>query len=675
MSLKTPSRRGRGGAPAPGDKGRPATPKRKGFKTIDRSEIEFKPSKVYGLADEFRRPIGAQKRRPMGPGRTGGRGRREKSTAPKGPVVLHDMMSVAQFAEKLGISAAEIVKRVFMMGQQLTINQLIEPDLAELIAQDYEIEIVRDVEGQETEIEALRPEISAANLTTRPPVVTIMGHVDHGKTTLLDAYRASRVVEGEAGGITQHIGAYRVDTPRGEIVFLDTPGHAAFTSMRARGAKVTDIVILVVSADDGVMPQTIEAINHAREAKVPMIVAINKIDLPAANPERVRTELLQHSVLPEELGGDTIFVEISAKEGKNLDQLLEMIQLQAEVLELTADPDCRAQGAIIEAHLDRRRGAAATVLILQGTLRAGDPFVVGDQSGRVRLMTDDRGQQILEAGPSHPVEITGLSGAPDVGETFLALDEERQARDIADRNAHRKRTKELSVGHAPRHISLESLHDRVSEGTLKELKVVLKADVQGSLEAVSQAITKLSNSEVALRILHKATGSINESDVQLANASDAIIVGFSVRPDAAALTLADIEGVEIKTYRIIYELIDEFEKAIIGMLDKRYKEVAEGKVEIRKVYKISRMGNIAGCYVLEGEIRRNSLVRLVRDGTIVYEGKMESLRRVKDDTARVASGFECGIRLEKFDDFKEGDVVESYKMDEIPAELVAASVS
>lgn len=611
----------------------------------------------------------------MGPGRGGGRGRREKSTAPKGPVTLHNMMSVAQFAEKLGVSAAEIVKRVFMMGQQLTINQLIDLDLAELIAQDYEIEIIREIEDQETEIEALLPEVIEANLKTRPPVVTIMGHVDHGKTTLLDAYRSSRIVESEAGGITQHIGAYRVDTPRGEIVFLDTPGHAAFTSMRARGAKVTDIVILVVSADDGVMPQTLEAINHAREADVPMIVAINKIDLPAANPERVRTELLQHSVLPEELGGDTIFVEVSAKEGTNLDQLLEMIQLQAEVLELTADPECRAQGTIIEAHLDRRRGAAATVLIHQGTLRAGDPFVVGDQSGRVRLMTDDLGNQIKEAGPSYPVEITGLSGAPDVGETFLALDTERQARDIAERNAHRKRTKELSLGYAPRHISLESLHDRVSEGTLKELKVVLKADVQGSLEAVSQSIVKLSNSEVVLRILHKATGSINESDVQLANASDAIIVGFSVRPDAAALALADIEGVEIKTYRIIYELLDEFEKAIIGMLDKRYKEVPEGKVEIRKVYKISRMGNIAGCYVLEGEITRNSLVRLVRDGTVVYEGKMESLRRVKDDTARVASGFECGIRLEKFDDFKEGDVVESYKMDEIPAELVAASVS
>jgi translation initiation factor IF-2 len=579
-------------------------------------------------------------------------------------------VTVGEFAEKTGLPAADVIRQVFMMGKALTINHLIEPDLCELIALEHGIELEIEPESDEQDVAAYRPAEVEANLARRPPVVTIMGHVDHGKTTLLDAYRSSKIAAGEYGGITQHIGAYSVQTPRGEITFLDTPGHEAFTSMRARGAQVTDIVVLVVAADDGVMPQTVEAINHAREANVPIVVAVNKIDLPNASPARVRNELMQHNILPEDLGGANIFVEISAKKGTRLDELLEMIHLQAEVLELKADPTCQAEGIIIESHVDPLRGSVATVLVRKGTLRLGDIFVVGAQTGRVRVMIDDSGAHVREAGPGHPVEVIGLTGTPEVGELFLVMSEERIAREIASRRTDRRRLYELG---ATRHVTLEGLHELVEEGKLKDLKIILKADVQGSIEAIGQALQKLSNDEVKVRILHSGTGGINESDASLAAASDAVIIGFNVRPDPAATALAHHEGIEIKTYRVIYELIEEVQKAILGMLEKRYKEVVLGRAEIRQIFRVSRKGNIAGCMVLEGEIPRNAQCRVVRDGIVVHEGAISSLRRVKDDVSKVASGFECGMMLENFNDIKEGDTIEAFTMEEIPVELAAAT--
>jgi len=651
------------------EKARQPVVKKRTIKTVVRDEIDIKPSRIYGKADEFRSPI-ARRPRLSRPEQT--RTVTRTVARPLGLVRLGGLLTVAEFADKLKLPPAEIVKKTLLMGQPLTINQIIEPDLCELICQDMGVACVVVAEGDETDLAPYLPEPSESALAPRPPVVTIMGHVDHGKTTLLDAYRRSRVTEQEIGGITQHIGAYRVETARGEVVFLDTPGHAAFTAMRARGAHVTDIVVLVVSADDGVMPQTVEAINHAREAGVPIVVAINKIDLPAANPQRVRQELLQYQIVSEELGGENIFVEISARQGTNLDQLLEMILLQAEVLELRADPACRAQGTIIESHLDPLRGAIATVLVHQGTLRCGDVFVCGAESGRVRVMFDDAGHPVTEARPSHPVEVIGLTGAPEVGETFLVMEEERTAREIAARRAERRRLRERASAAGARHISLETLHDFLAEGKLKELKVILKADVQGSVEAAAQSILKLAHEQVRVRILHKGTGAITESDVQLAAVSDAIVIGFHVRPDAAAAALAEREGVEIKTYQIIYELIEDFEKAIAGMLEKRYKEVVVGQAEIRQIFRISRVGNVAGCMVTQGEILRGAHARILRDGVVVHDGRVGSLRRIKEDVARVASGYECGILLEKFQDIKEGDLIETYRKEEIPAELAVS---
>ncbi len=663
MTLKTPGRRAK-------EKTKTPAVKKKSLKTIVREEIEVRPSKVYGLADEFRRPI--IKKSKGDAGKQDGTGARASSASshPTGPVRIGSTITVGEFAEKINLPASDIIKQVFLMGKPLTINHLIEPDLCDLIAQEHGITLEIQTEGDEQDIEQYRPKEDDAKKVFRPPVVTIMGHVDHGKTTLLDAYRSSTVALGEFGGITQHIGAYRVQTPKGEVIFLDTPGHEAFTSMRARGAKVTDVVVLVVSADDGVMPQTVEAINHAREANVPIIVAINKMDLGGANPDRIRTQLMQHSILPESLGGSNIFVEISAKKKIKLDELLDMILLQAGVLELKADPSCAAEGVIIESHVDPLRGAVATVLVRKGTLRTGDGFVVGTQSGRVRLMIDDCGQHVEEATPSHPVEITGLSGTPEVGELFVVMAEERLAREIASRRADRRRRHSLE---SARHVTLEGLHELVAEGKLKDLKIILKADVQGSLEAISQSLLKLSNDEVKVRLLHKSTGGITESDINLADASDAIVIGFNVRPDPAAAALAQREGIEVKTYRIIYELIEEIQKAILGMLEKQYKETILGRAQIRQIFKGSRTGNIGGCMVLDGEISRSARARLVRDSVVVYEGKLGSLRRVKDDVSKVAAGFECGLTLENYQDIKEGDIVEVFQMEEIPIELAAAT--
>ncbi|MCL5270175.1 MAG: translation initiation factor IF-2, partial [bacterium] len=625
----------------------------------------LRPSKVYGDADEFRRPFKPHKKT-----RTAvlPEERHKESAKPQvvGPVILTGPLTVAEFAQKLAMSPADLIKAAFLKGQIITINQLINFDLAEEIAFDLNIDLVIAPEGDETDIADYRIVDDEKDMVPRPPVVTIMGHVDHGKTTVLDYYRRSQVVEGEFGGITQHIGAYHVATPRGDVVFLDTPGHEAFTAMRARGVQCTDIVVLVVSADDGVMPQTVEAINHARAANVPIIVAINKIDLPQADPQRVRNELLQHSIVPTAMGGDTEIVEISAKKGMHMDDLLEIINLQAEVLELKANPNRAAEGVVIESHIDALRGAVATILIQKGTLRIGDYFVVGAQSGRVRAMLDDHGRVLRETTLAQPIELIGLSGPPEVGELLLVMGDERKAREIAERREQRRRLVELGT---TRHVTLEGLHDMIAAGKIKELNLILKADVQGSVEAIIQSLEKLATSEIRVRILHSGTGSITENDVNLAMASSAIIIGFNVRPEPGAADLAAHEQVDIRLYRIIYELLEDIEKAMVGMLEKRYKEQVLGRSEVRQIFRNSRVGTIAGCMVLSGEMQRGAKCRLLRDGAIAYEGRVASLRRVKDDVARVAAGYECGIALERFQDIKDGDIIEAYALEELPVEL------
>lgn len=577
-------------------------------------------------------------------------------------LVVDQVLTVGQFAEKLGVPAGEVIRKILLLGERLTVTQDMTPELMELIAADFGVELEFILDTDEYDIAKYLPEDNPANMKRRPPVVTIMGHVDHGKTTLLDRIRKSNIVEGEFGGITQHIGAYHVSTPRGDIVFLDTPGHEAFTSMRARGASVTDIVVLVVAADDGFQPQTVEAIHHAQAAKVPILVAVNKIDLPGADPARIRQEALQYSLVPEELGGDTIFVEISAKHGKNIDQLLEMLALQAEILDLKADPTCNAVGTIIESHVDPQRGAVATVLVQKGTLRLGDAFVVGDISGRVRAMVDDRGRQIKEAGPSFPAEIIGLDGAPAAGETFVVVPDERIARDIAEKRRERRRR--MGQLKPTEHVSLEKLRDYMAEGKIKELNVILKADVQGSVEAISEAMQRLSSEEIRVRIIHAAVGGITESDVNLADASDAIIIGFNVRPDPSAAELATQRGVEIKCYRIIYDLLNDVEKAMLGMLEPTFEEKVLGHAEVRQLFKIAKVGTVAGCFVTDGEIPRDANVRVLRNNVIVYDGKLASLKRYKDDVKAVRAGEECGLGIENFNDVKEGDVIEAYKLEE-----------
>ncbi|RME35260.1 MAG: translation initiation factor IF-2, partial [Deltaproteobacteria bacterium] len=494
----------------------------------------------------------------------------------------------------------------------------------------------------------------------------IMGHVDHGKTSLLDAIRATNVIAGEAGGITQHIGAYDVELDGRKIAFLDTPGHEAFTAMRARGTKVTDIVVLVVAADDGVMPQTKEAINHAKAAGVPIVVAVNKIDKPDANPERVKQELTEFELVPEEWGGDTIFVEVSAKEKINIDGLLEMILLQAEVLELKANPNKRASGAVVEARLDRGRGPVATVLVQEGTLKVGDPIVSGVHWGRVRTMTNDRGEKLKEAGPSTPVEITGLSGVPDAGDTFHAVKDEKSAKEVAQHRAQKLREAELAKSSK---ISLEQLYAKIQEGDVQELRVIVKADVQGSVEAVKDSLLKLSNDKCRLVVIHTAVGGISESDVTLASASDAIILGFNVRPEPKANQLAEQEGVDIRLYNIIYDAVADVKSAMEGLLAPTLKEVALGRVEVRETFHISKVGTIAGCYVLEGKVTRNAKVRLVRDNVVIYEGSLSSLKRFKDDAREVVAGYECGIGLENYNDIKVGDIIEAYEIEEVKASL------
>ena len=585
----------------------------------------------------------------------------KKKEEPKS-VEIPETITVGEFAQKLGKSAAEIVKKLMMLGVMATLNQSIDFDTAVLIADDFGIEVKKEIVLTKEDILFEEEEDKPEDLVPRSPVVVVMGHVDHGKTSLLDAIRNTSVTDTEAGGITQHIGAYTVRLNDRDITFLDTPGHEAFTTMRARGAQVTDVAILVVAADDGIMPQTIEAINHAKAAGVTIVVAINKIDKENANVERVKQMLVEHELVPEEWGGDTVCVEISAKKRINIDSLLEMVLLIADMKELKANPNKPAKGTVIEAQIDKGRGPIATVLVQDGTLNVGDVVIAGTAVGHVRAMVNDKGRRVKTAGPSIPVEILGLSEAPSGGDIFRVVKDEKLAREVAE--SRRQEQKETRFN-ATVKVSLDNLFSQIDEGNMKELNVIIKADVQGSVEAVKQSLEKLSNDEVRVKAIHGGVGAINESDVMLANASNAIIVGFNVRPDAGAAAAASLHEVDIRLYRVIYQAIEEIEAAMKGMLDPEFKEVVIGHAEVRQTFRVSGVGTIAGCYVTDGKITRNAEVRLVRDGIVVYEGTVDSLKRFKDDAKEVSENFECGIGLSNFNDIKESDVIECYVMEEI----------
>lgn len=579
-------------------------------------------------------------------------------------IKISESITVGELAKRLGIKANDLIKSLMKMGMMVNINHPLDFDTAVILASEYDYE----VENVAVDLdEILESTVDAPeSLEKRPPVVTIMGHVDHGKTSLLDAIREANVIEGEAGGITQHIGAYDVELNGRKITFLDTPGHEAFTAMRARGAKVTDIVVLVVAADDGVMPQTKEAINHSKAAEVPIIVAINKIDKPGSKPDRVKQELTDQGLVSSEWGGDVTMVEVSAKQRMNLDGLLEMILLQADLMDLTANPNKLAKGTVVEGKLDKGRGPVATVLVQEGTLKNGDYCVVGVHSGRVRAMQNDRGEKITEAGPSMPVELVGLSGVPNAGDVFVSMKDEKQAKEIATLRQIKHREIEFAK-HTK--LSLEDLYKRIQSGEVKDLNVVVKADVQGSVEAVGETLRKLSTAAIRLNVIHSAVGAVTETDVNLAAASSAIIIGFNVRPEVKAQGHAEREGVDIRLYSIIYDAVEDIKKAMEGLLEPTFKEKFLGRVEIRDVFSVPKLGNVAGCYVLDGKMVRNAQVRLLRDNIVLYEGKMSSLRRFKDDVKDVASGYECGIGLENFHDIKVGDIVEAFEMEKIATKL------
>jgi len=593
--------------------------------------------------------------------------RKTEITVPKAIkriIRISESISVGELAKRMGIKANDLIKSLMKMGMMVTINHPLDFDTAVILSSEYGYE-VENVAVDLDEILESTPD-APETLVKRPPVVTIMGHVDHGKTSLLDAVREANVIAGEAGGITQHIGAYDVELNGRKITFLDTPGHEAFTAMRARGAKVTDIVILVVAADDGVMPQTREAINHSKAAGVPIIVAINKIDKPDAKPERVKQELMEFGLVASEWGGDATMVEVSAKKRLNLEELLEMVLLQADVMELKANPDKLAKGTIVEAKLDKGRGPVATVLVQEGTLKAGDYCVVGIHSGRVRAMQNDRGEKVLEAGPSKPVEVVGLSGVPDAGDIFVAMKDEKQAKEIATLRQIKLRELELAK-HTK--LSLEDLYRKIQSGEVKDLNVIVKGDVQGSVEAVGESLRKLSTDAVRLNIIHSAVGAVTETDVNLAAASSAIIIGFNVRPEVKAQGLAEKEGVDIRLYNIIYDAVEDVKKAMEGLLAPTFKEKYLGRSEVRELFSVPKVGTVAGCHVQDGKMLRNAQVRLLRDNVVIYEGKMSSLRRFKDDVKEVASGYECGIGLENYNDLKTGDIIEAFEMEKIAAKL------
>ena len=576
-------------------------------------------------------------------------------------IEVPDEITVGEFALRLKVSAPEVIKKLMSLGVFAAINDTIDFDTAVLVADEFHAKVEKEVVVTIEERIIDDSEDDEANLVPRAPVVVVMGHVDHGKTSILDVIRHSNVTEGEAGGITQHIGAYRVSVQGREITFLDTPGHAAFTTMRARGAQVTDIAVLVVAADDGIMPQTVEAINHAKAAGVSIIVAINKMDKEAANPERVKEQLTEYELVPEEWGGDTPCIPVSAHTKQGIDDLLEMILLTADMMELKANPDRAAKGTVVEARLDKGMGPVATVLVQNGTLHAGDTIVAGTTVGRVRSMMDDKGRKVETAGPSVPVEITGLGDVPVGGDIFNAVSDERLARELVEQRINERKEEQFN---SQTKVTLDNLFEQMKEGDMKELKIIVKADVQGSVEAVRQSLEKLSNDEVRVHIIHGAVGAVNESDVMLANASNAIIVGFNVRPDPVAEENAKRDGVDMRLYRIIYDCIEEIESAMKGMLAPKYREVALGKAECRETYKISNVGIVIGGHVISGKITRNAQVRVVRDGIIVADDKVASLRRFKDDVKEVADGYDCGITLEKFSDIKQGDILEAYEMEE-----------
>lgn len=572
-------------------------------------------------------------------------------------ITLPDKISVRDLGNYMEIEPVRIIKKLIDYGLMVNINAEIDFELAKKIAGEFGFEVLKEKTDDQKNVLIEEENDNPEDMKSRPPVVTVMGHVDHGKTSLLDAIRKTNITTREAGGITQHIGASEVEINGKKIVFLDTPGHEAFTTLRARGAKVTDIAILVVAADDGVMPQTVEALNHAKAAGVPIIVAVNKIDKPTANPERVKQQLAEYDLIPEEWGGDTIFVNVSAKTGAGIDQLLEMIILVAEMAELKANYNCKASGVIIEAKLDKGRGPVATVLVQRGTLKVGDDIVAGVAYGRVRALFNSRGKKIKEAGPSIPVEVIGLSEVPIAGDILRAVSSEREAKAIAEEQINRQKEAEFATS---KKISLNQLYEKLQKGEMKELNVIIKADVQGSVEALKQSLEKCSTNEIEVRIIHGGVGAISESDVMLASASNAIIVGFNVRPDSNAKKLAEKEQIDIRTYRVIYEVVDDVKSAIIGMLEPEYEEVVLGRAEVRALFKVPNVGVVAGCFVTEGKITRNSNIRVIRQGIVVYEGRISSLKRFKDDVKEVMSGYECGIGIEKFNDIKEQDVLEAF---------------
>lgn len=581
-------------------------------------------------------------------------------------IVIGDQITVQELANILHVSGSEVITKLIALGVMASLNQLIDSDTATLVAAEFGVDV--EVRDDSQELEALLEDVpdKPEDLEPRPPVITVMGHVDHGKTSLLDYIRHTNVTATEAGGITQHIGAYQIEVRGKKITFLDTPGHEAFTAMRARGAQVTDIAVLVVAADDGVMPQTVEAINHAKAAGVPIVVAINKIDKPGANAERVKQQLAEHGIVPEEWGGDNICVPVSAKTGAGIDQLLEMLLLVAEMEELKANPNCPARGTVIEAQLDKGRGPVATVLIQKGTLKVGDIILAGTACGKVRAMQDYKGRRIKKASPGTPVEILGLSEVPEAGDLFYVVKDEKLARQIVEKRQEKKR---LSESAGPDKVTLEDLFKQIQEGKVKELNLVVKADVQGSVEALIQALSKLSTDEVRINIIHSGVGAVTETDVMLASASNALVIGFNVRPDANAKKTAESQQVEIRLYRVIYEAIDDVKAALEGLLEPIYKEVPVGRAEVREIFHIPKVGVVAGCYVSEGKVIRNGKVRVVREGVVIYDGTIASLKRFKDDAREVVQGHECGIGLDRFQDLKPGDILEGYQIEELKREL------
>ena len=596
---------------------------------------------------------------------TDGSNKEEKKVEKESQQITYsDSLTVDGLAEKLKVNTNEIIKKLIALGIMANKNQELDEDTIELIASEYDIEVIKEetIDEEGAGLDMYMTEDKEEDLVERPAVVTIMGHVDHGKTTLLDSIRETKVTEGEAGGITQHIGAYQVESDGKKITFLDTPGHEAFTSMRSRGAQVTDIAVLVVAADDGVMPQTVEAINHAKAAGVPIIVAVNKMDKETANPDRVMQELTEHELIPEDWGGDTIFVNISAIKREGIDELLEMILLIAEVEEYKANPKTDAFGSVIDAQLDKGRGAAASLLVQNGTLRVGDTIVVGNTYGRVRAMVSDVGKRVKEAGPSTPVEITGLNAVPQAGDQFLVFKNEKQARQIGE-SRHQKQIQESRGGQTK--VSLDDLFEQIKQGEMKEINIIIKADVQGSAEALAASLQKIEVENVQIKIIHSGVGAISESDIILASASNAIVIGFNVRPSVNAQKAAESEKVDVRLHRVIYQAIEEIEAAMKGLLDPEYEEKVIGQAEVREIFKVSRIGTIAGSYVTNGKITRNSSVRVIRNGVVQFEGEIEALKRFKDDVREVAQNYECGITITDYNDIKVDDIIEAYVMEEI----------